>query len=189
MDYPDYLDAQQFTVDDILRQYIKLLADEMRLCKHREAVDLLENQFIEQYGKGLFIDNPQRPILASKWAALMDSQFNTRQYSRWLKYEPYLTGRYFGLHVILFPLLDDNELPTGLTAYQLTGDRFGESDREGAKGYFKTDPLSIELDAKGDYIPDAKHIEATPKETRQWQAQMKELWSLKDTHKGNKKNI
>lgn len=154
------------------------------------AVDLLESQFIEQYGGGLFIDNPQRPILASKWAALMDSQFNTRQYSQWLKDEPYLTGRYFGLHVILFLKLDADELPTGLTAYQLTGRGFGESDREGARGYFKTDPLSIELDAKGHLITGVKPLplggtdNPTPEQEAQYRKEWKELRRYKDAHHG-----
>lgn len=166
------------TVDDVLRQYVKVLTDGIKLSRHKDAVDELESQFVEQRGAGLFVDVPPRVDLASRWAALMDYQFNTRQYSQWLETEFFGTGRFYGYYVILFPLLGADGYPAGFTVYRLTGERFGEGEK------WFTPPRAIELDAEGHLIPDVRPIEETTENTRQWNARIKELARFKDAHHG-----
>lgn len=171
----DNFNTQPHPVDDVLFQYVTLLAEGIKQDRMAEAVADLEAQFLEQHGNGLYIDSPQRVDLAQAWAAMMDSRHGTRHYSQWLENEVY-TGRYFGYHVVLFPMLGADGIPAGLTAYRLTGDRFGST----AKWF--TAPERIVLDAEGEMVATAKPLplggcnNPTPEALRQWRREWFALW-------------
>ena len=174
----------QQPADGVIVRQIKNLAELIRQDRQAEAVADLESQFARQRGVGLFIDTPPRVATAQAWAELMDTRYHTRQYSQWLK-AGYLTGRWFGYFIILFPIPGiDGGLPAGFFCYRLTGDRFGSSAR-----WFEA-PLWVELNQKGKLVPDASPLPLdgcyfpTPGAVQQYRRDWRKLRRFKQSHNG-----
>jgi len=169
---------------DVLRQYVTALADGVKQDRLQAAVADLETQFIKRRGIGLFIDAPQRINTAQAWAAMMDTRHHTRAYTQWLA-AGYVTGRWFGYHVILFPITSiDGIAPAGFFAYRLTGDNFGAT----AKWF--TAPEWIELNQKGKLVPDAEPLplggccNPPPGAVEQYRRDWRALRRFKQSHGG-----
>lgn len=180
----DNYNTQPHPVDDVLFQYVTLLAEGIKQDRREAAVAELELQFLEQHGNGLFLDVPARVDLASLWAEMMDTRHHTRQYSQWLENGYFATGRFFGYFVVLFPMLGADGIPTGFTAYRLTGERFGSSAK------FFTAPERVILNDLGEMVATAKPLplggsdNPTPEALRQWRKECRDLWKFKRLHKG-----
>lgn len=170
---------------EILRQYLTALAadDVVKQEQLQEAVADLERQFLEQRGNGLCLDVPARVDLASLWAEMMDTRHHTRAYTQWLA-AGYVTGRWFGYFVVLFPMLGADGTTIGYTAYRLTGANFGVT----AKWF--TAPERIVLNDLGEMVPTAEPLplggtdNPTPQAVQQWRREWFDLREYKRLHKG-----
>ena len=173
------------TIDGDNNQRVTLLAEGIKQDRQAEAVAEKERQFLEQHGNGLCLDNPARVDLVDRWAKMMDSRHGTREYSQMLDNNVYFaTGHVYGYSVVLFPKFGADGLPTGFSAYRLTGDRFGATAK-----WFDA-PERIVLNELGEMVPTAKPLplggtdNPTPEALRQWRREWRELWEFKRTHHG-----
>ena len=112
----------------------------------------------------------------------MDNRHRTRAYTQWLA-AGYVTGRWFGYHVILFPITSiDGIVPAGFFAYRLTGAGFGDKWADA--------PEWIELNQKGKLVPDAEplplggHYFPTPGAVEQYRRDWRALRRYKQSHGG-----
>ena len=148
--------------------------------------DELEAEFARVNGNGLFIDPKPKFDVAIRWAALMNDRRKTDAYSLRIANEDFLTGRYFGYFVILFPHRDADGSLHGLTAYRLTGEGFGDEDLWSRFGA----PECIELDAKGNLIVDAEPLpfdgsdNPAPEQLALWRKKWRALRKFKAAHHG-----